>query len=360
VKAEEIFSKTMPFVWAKLLLGLVTVLISAVLFAICMGLSLLFRSDMVSLVMLLIWLSATGAVRFLIMHYIGYLFKAGHIAVIAEAITTGRVPENQLAYGKQMVTERFATANVYFAVDKLVTAAVKQIQRKIGKLGDLLSFIPGIKAVSGLAQVFVDLSLGYIDECCLGYTFYKKEQGAFKSAADGMVIYMQNWKTLLSSAAKTMAMVILGLAGITLVLFLALGIVFRLFSWPAWAAFVIVLLIALAVKTAFLDSFVLTRNMTAYMGVAPGTIITFDLYGKLCGLSAKFKELFDKGRQEQPASQPRPAYAGTGAAEWVPPPAASAVKYESAEEKPVFCGQCGAKNVRGVSFCGECGAPLRS
>jgi hypothetical protein len=67
-------------------------------------------------------------------------------------------------------------------------------------------------------------------------------------------------------------------------------------------AFAIALLIALAVKYAFIDSFVLTRTMVAYMGVAPNTAITVDLYGKLSGLSSKFKELFNKGQQEQPAS----------------------------------------------------------
>ena len=30
------------------------------------------------------------------------------------------------------------------------------------------------------------------------------------------------------------------------------------------------------------------------------TQITFDFYGKLYGLSAKFKELFQKGREEAP------------------------------------------------------------
>ncbi|MDR1204117.1 MAG: zinc ribbon domain-containing protein [Peptococcaceae bacterium] len=28
------------------------------------------------------------------------------------------------------------------------------------------------------------------------------------------------------------------------------------------------------------------------------------------------------------------------------------------EEKSAFCGQCGAKNKRGVKFCGDCGAPM--
>ena len=303
MKPGEIYAKTMPFVWAKLLLGLATVVISGVLFAILMGLAMLIKSDSLTTVMFVIWLCGIGIVRFILMHYIGYMLKAGHIAVITEAITTGSIPQNQIAYGKQMVLDRFATSNIYFAVDKLVSGAVKQIQRVIGKVGNVLSFIPGMKSITGLAQFFVDISLGYIDECCLGYTFYKQEQGAFKSAADGVVIYAQNVKKLLGSAAKTMGLVIVGLAGITLVLSLVLISLFRVFHWPGWVAFVIALLLVAAVKFAFIDSFILTRMMSAYMEEAPHTVITYDLYGKLCGFSAKFKDLFNKGQQEQPSGQ---------------------------------------------------------
>lgn len=195
--------------------------------------------------------------------------------------------------------ERFATSNVYFLVDKLLSGAVKQIQNGIGKLGDALSFIPGMGAITSLAKFFVDLSLGYIDECCLGYTFYKKDQGAFKSAADGVAIYAENWKKLLGNAAKTMALVVLGLAGITIVLFVLLSFIFRFFDWYGWVAFILAILLAVAIKSAFIDSYILVRSMVSYMELAPNTTITLDIYGKLCKLSPKFKELSDKGEEEK-------------------------------------------------------------
>jgi hypothetical protein len=205
--------------------------------------------------------------------------------------------------------------------------------------------------------------LGYVDECCLGYTFYKREQGAFKSAADAVVIYAQNWKKLLGSAAKTMAMVIIGVVVITLGLFLVFGLMFwalkgplHLPDWVGVVAFLLALLIAVAVKYAFMDSFILARTMVAYMEDAPTTAIQFDLYGKLCNMSAKFKELWNKGQKEEPGAQPvqQPAYATAGDAPAIagPPPA-------PAEEKPAFCGQCGAKNKHGAKFCGTCGANIQ-
>jgi hypothetical protein len=316
MKPGQIFFRTLPFVWAKLLLGLATVLGSVVVFAILMGIAWLLKNDGVYMVMFFIWLGATGIINFLLNHYIGYLVKAGHIAVITEAVTTGNIPDNQVEYGKQQVKERFLTSNIYFVIDKLVSRAVSQLQIGVEKVGNAMNFIPGMSAVVSIGKMFISIALGYVDECCLGYTFLKKKQSAFKSAADGVVIYWQNWKKLLKDAAKTTAIVIVLVLVVTLTVFLLFAGIFRMLGLNESAggitgviAFLLALFIAWAVKKAFIDSYILVNMMTSYMEVAPETKITFDLYNKLCGLSSKFKELFNKGQQE---GAPALEAAGTG------------------------------------------------
>ena len=127
---KSLFSKTMPFCFAKFVLGGILVLVSALLFAIMMGIGWLF-SDGGIFVALLLWLSAIKGVHWVIMHGFGYLVKAGHVAVIAETMKTGQVPANQVNYGKDMVVQRFGTSAAYFAIDKLISGAIKQIQGKI-------------------------------------------------------------------------------------------------------------------------------------------------------------------------------------------------------------------------------------
>jgi len=348
MNAREVFSKTLPFAWAKLWLGLATVAISIILLAILLGIALLFKNGGVAFFMILIWIGATKVVSFILNNYIGYLVKAGHIAVITETVVTGRVPDNQVTYGKQMVKERFLTSNIYFVIDKLVAAAVRQLQRVVQKIGNFASVVPGMDFITKIINLFISIALGYIDECCLGYTFLKKEQGACKSAADGVVIYWQNWKTLMKDAAKTTLIVIILVVASTLILFLIFGLLVALITpngWVRFGAFLIAALISWVVKTAFIDSYILVKMMVSYMEVAPSTVITFDLYDKLCGLSSKFKELFNKGKAE-----PAPAYAT----------ADGAPTYSNAtpENKPIFCGECGAQNSKGEKFCGSCGKPL--
>lgn len=357
--AKEVFSKTLQFGWIKLGLGLLNILIAVVLFAIMMGIAVLFDSGGVGAIMFIIWLSLIGIVNFFLNHYIGYLVKAGHVAVITIAFQTGQVPANPFETGKTMVKERFGTSNVYFSLDKLVAGSVKQLQRTLGRITDgLLGALPGADGVKSLMNMFLDISLGYVDECCLGYTFAHPEQNAYKLAADGVVIYFKNWKTLLKDAAKTTGVVILSFVAVTLVAFVLFGGLFRLFGWSGFMAFIISLLFAYTVKYAFIDSWILVKMMSSYMQVAPTTQITFDLYGKLCNLSKKFKELFNKG-----TSEPQPAYAGqaSGYGEQQSPaeiPQAAAPSYDPpapVSAAPRFCPSCGKALEPEKVFCGNCG-----
>lgn len=375
--AKEIFMKTLAFGWMKLGLGLLNIVIDIALFALLMGIALLMKSEGVGAVMLLVWLVLAGIVNWLLNHYIGYLLKAGHVAVISHAFKNGRIPDNPVTVGKKMVKERFGTSNVYFVLDKLVAGSVKQLQRTLGRItGGLLGALPGGGAVQSLTEMFLNISLGYIDECCLGYTFYRGDQNPYKSAADGVVIYAQNWKTLLKDAAKTTFVVILSVVVATLVAFVLFGGLFRLMGWSGFVAFILSLLLAWTVKYAFIDSWILVKMMCSYMQVAPTTVITFDLYGKLSGLSGKFKELFRKSGTEEPKAE----YGGTATAPGWPgapstaqpvattaQPAATTAQAIAEEpvpsvqtnnNRPRFCPSCGTPLTAGMAFCGNCGGRI--
>ncbi|MCL1938624.1 MAG: zinc ribbon domain-containing protein [Candidatus Azobacteroides sp.] len=347
MNAKEVFSKTLIFGWIKLGIGLLNILIALALFALLIGISYLFKSGGVGAILFFVWLGVVGIVNFFMNHYIGYLVKAGHVAVIVAAFQTNAVPADPVHTGKAMVKERFGTSNVYFIIDKLIAGSVKQLQRTLGRLsGGLFDAIPGTNGLKNLMNLFLDISLGYIDECCLGYTFNHPEQNAFKSAADGVAIYFKNWKTLLKDAAKTAFTVIISVAVITLIAFVLFGGLFRLFEWSGFVAFVISLLLAWTVKYAFVDSWILVKMMSSYMQIAPTTQITFDLYGKLCGWSTKFKELWQKGGGQTSLTPVYPLE--------VSPPTMDIANGEASVTR--FCPDCGAQSKATAAFCGSCGA----
>lgn len=350
VNAGSIFSKTIKFCLIKLMLGVGTLLISGILLAVLLGIGLLIGGD-VAVVMFFVWLVITGLINFFINRYIGYLVKAGHIAIITEAAVTGIIPDNQLEYAVARVKNKFTTANIYFGIDSLVSGAVKQLQHAVQRIGNLLGAVPGMDIIASLIKLFIDISLGYVDECCLGYTFYKEDQNAFKSAADGVVIYYQNWKKLLKNAITITLTVVITFAASAVILFFLFYALFNLII-PEYALVLAALFagfLSYVIKYSFIDSWILVKTMVTYMALAPSTEITYDLYGKLCGLSKKFKDLFQKG-----------IHTGDPVAAYETPGAYAQQQYTkpAQQPKPVFCGECGTKNRAGSKFCDNCGSKI--
>ena len=293
MKSNEIYAKTMKFVWLKLGLGLAITLVSIILLALIGGVASLFGSGEVTLIAILIWIGLTASVYGFAMHYVGYMVKAAHVAIVSTAVTTGSIPDNMFETGKTMVVQRFGAANAYLVLDRLVSGAVSQLQKTVGKIDNVFGDIPGVSAVVDFLQLFIGIALGYIDECCLGYTFYKKEDGAFKAGCDGVVIYFQNIKHLLKKAVVT-SLIVIGLTFVAWVVpFAVFGAIFSAMDIHMIFAVIIALIVALTLKSAFIDSYIMVRTMA----VAPNTEITFDLYDKLCKLSSKFKSLFTKANE---------------------------------------------------------------
>lgn len=301
MKANDVFRKTMNFVWMKLALGGAAILFSIVVGLIMLGLSSLDDTGVFSVYALMIWLVVSLAGVGISQHYLGYILKAGHIAVVTRLLSTGSLPENSFEYARETVKKKFATAAAYLAVDRLVSGAVKQINGGLDIVGNILGKIPGMDSLVSFAKTFVNIALGNVDECCMAYTFYKGEQSAFKSAADGVVIYFQNWKTILKNALKTALIMFLLSTVAGLVLVAVVVAILSATGMPGFNAFfaavILAVMIVEIVKSSVIDSYTMVCMVCAYMQEAPTTEITFDLYDKLCRLSSKFKSLFQKAEQ---------------------------------------------------------------
>lgn len=299
MKTKDLYFGTMKFVWLKLALGAALTLGAIILFALFALIGSLFGQGGAA-VGFILWLVSSVALYRFAMSYVGYLIKAGHVAVIAEAISSGAIPENQFEWGKNAVKSRFAMSNVYFVIDRLVSGAVRQLQNGVENIASLFDSIPGISSVAAFVKLFIGVALGYIDECCLGYCFLQKDEGAFKSSCDGVVIYFQNAKQLLKNALKVAAVVMLTTL-VALVIPAALFLLlFKAIGWSPLAAVILAVFVAAFVRSAFIDSYIMIDMMKHYMDVVPETEISFDLYGKLCRLSGKFKKLFEKAKAETP------------------------------------------------------------
>jgi len=246
------------------------------------------------------------------------MIKMGHVAVIVQLLRTGKIPEGKgmVAYGKDQVTASFGASNVAFVVDKMVHAAVRQIQRWIMRIGNIFKFVPGSQYVIGIINTIMSVSLNYIDEAIMSYIFLRKsekrEETVWKSAADGVVLYAQNWKGVLKAA--TGSVVFIYAFNIILFLIFVFPLIFLsniissgtpgLGSLLGFLAVVGAYILTTMLTRALIDPIVTVIMVRNYQMGIRNLEPAMDLQQKLLGISSRFKRLFNKAEEEEAVATP--------------------------------------------------------
>ncbi|MFP9062535.1 hypothetical protein ACLI4R_18710 [Natrialbaceae archaeon A-chndr2] len=305
-KATGIYFKTMPFVLLRMGIGVLLGLATVLYFGILGFLAYTFFSESISgviaiiglLIALFIFIKAWN----LFARYVLYLVKAGHIAVIAHIIDTGEVPSNQISYGTGQVKEHFKEASALFAVDMVVKAVIKQFNKRVVSFADLVSFVPNLKQIIQIIAKAITIAASYIDEAIIAYMFISEEENRWKSAGDGLVLYAKTWKSVLGSTL----LIVFGMYAVALVMFLALSPVagllgglsttFELIGWVVIAG------VLLTIYSGFLKPWVKTVVITTFLIEAQDETPDSQTRRYIEERSDKFKELLERGEQEETES----------------------------------------------------------
>ncbi len=231
-----------------------------------------------------------------IREYILYVVKAGHIAVMVHLIDGKEVPngQDQIAYAKDVVKQRFAEANILFVLDQLVKGAIRAITGLIGGIAAFLP-IPGLGGLVSFINTVIRLSLTYVDEIILGYNIRINSSSPFETARQGVVLYAQNGKTMVKNAIW-LAVIMWGVSFVIFLLMLAPAAAIMWFipgQLGGWA-FVLAILLAWAFKAAFIEPFAIACLMQVYFKTIEGQVPNAEWDQRLAEASSKFRELKEK------------------------------------------------------------------
>ncbi len=140
-----------------------------------------------------------GTAAKLIRRYVVYLVRAAHIGVITRLAVDGDIPKGttQFGYGGGVVFDNIVRVSLLFGVDRLVAAVLKAFNKSMFKL--VGGVIPGVKMGEGFVKQLLDYSVGYVDEAILSYSLLYPDRSPWATARDALVLYVQNWKTILGS-----------------------------------------------------------------------------------------------------------------------------------------------------------------
>ena len=231
-----------------------------------------------------------------IREYILYIVKAGHIAVMVHLIDGRDVPggQDQIAYARDVVSRRFAEANILFVLDQLVKGAIRAITGLIGGIAAFLP-IPGLGGLVSFVNTVIRLSLTYVDEIILGYNIRINSASPFETARQGVVLYAQNGKTMVKNAIW-LAVIMWGVSFVIFLLMLAPAgaILYLMPGQLAGWAFVLAIVFAWAFKAAFIEPFAIASLMQVYFKTIEGQVPNPDWDRRLGEASSKFRELKDK------------------------------------------------------------------
>ena len=231
--------------------------------------------------------------------YILYIVKAGHIAVLVKLIDGEAVPDGQgqITYASEVVKARFAQSSVLFAVDQLVKGVLGAIVGIVQGVASLLP-IPGLQNLVGLVRAFLRISVGLVDEVILAHAIRTEAINPWVSAREALVLYAQNYPTMLRNAAWLTVITYLLAFVVFLVMLAPAGLIVWLLpgGWSA-GGFIFALVFAWAVKAALIEPFAIACMMQVFFRVTAGQTPDPEWENRISGVSRKFNELKQRAIQ---------------------------------------------------------------
>lgn len=293
--------RTMPILLVRLGVMLVFWVVALIYLAIAFAVAYLVGQavPLIGVILFIVALVAVGPIYNLAYRYVFYTIKAAHIAVVAELLTNGQLPDgvNQLSYGKQRVEERFGEVNAMFVVDELVNGVVHAFTNTVYSM---TAWLPG-ETLDTLVRVLnriIQFAMNYIDEAIMARSFYRTDGSVWENARDGLVLYAQVWKPILVNAIALMALSYLPFIVALVVFALPVGLLLNLIS-PQLAGWSIIFLLILAymVKVAVGDAFAMTAIVAAYQRETANLTPNPDMTAQLEAVSDQFRDLTQRARE---------------------------------------------------------------
>ncbi len=219
----QIYKKILSFSLFKLLVDFVSL---AILIGACVaGFFIANASTSRALIGLVIGFVIGIILAILISVFISNRIKAAQIAMMVKGITEGQLPERSFSEGFKEIKGRFGKITAFFFVTNAIKGIFRQIGQAINKIGTAIGGNVGNGITSAIDSA-VQTLLSYLCDCCLAWTFYRKEQNTAIAACEGAVIFFKHGKTLVRNVGRIFG---LGAASFLLIGGAFFGISFAIF-----------------------------------------------------------------------------------------------------------------------------------
>lgn len=199
----QVYKRTLSFSLVMFLVDLLALIIVAG-FATA-GFFIMNKSNDMALIGLVIGLVIGIIIAVLINIFISNRIKAAQIGMMAKGVVDNELPEDVFKAGFAEVKGRFAKITAFFMVTNAIKSIFRQLGRMLNQVGTALGGDTG-NAVTSAIDTAIQVLIGYLCDCCLGWVMYNKEKGTARAACEGAVIFFKHGKTLIRNVGRIFGM----------------------------------------------------------------------------------------------------------------------------------------------------------
>ena len=131
--------------------------------------------------------------------------KAAQIAMMVKGVDEGNLPDHTFSAGMTEVKGRFGKITAFYFITNAIKGIFRQIGRGINKIGTAVGGQVGDTVTSAIDSA-IQVLIGYLCDCCLGWILYRQEVNSFKAGCEGAVIFFKHGKTLFRNIGRIFGM----------------------------------------------------------------------------------------------------------------------------------------------------------
>ena len=199
----EVYKKTLSFSLLKFAVDLFTMVVVAGCMA--AGFFIMNTTTDKALIGLVIGLIIGIILSVLISIFITNRIRAAQIIMMTYGVVDGKIPDNAFSQGFKELHGRFGKITVFFIIEHAIKGIFRQIGRGLDKLGRAVGGDVGESVTSAINSA-IQILIGYMCDCCMGWILYRKDVNGFKAGCEGAVIFFKHGKTLLRNIGRIFGM----------------------------------------------------------------------------------------------------------------------------------------------------------
>jgi hypothetical protein len=243
-------------------------------------------------------LLAGGWIWGTILRYVLHMIACGHVAVLTELITQGRIGdgnEGQFAYGRRIVMARFGEVAALFGISMLVRGVLRAFHNALDTLSEWLP-TPGVSTIVGLVNTILAAATRYLDKVVLSYDLARGGDDPRRNVQDGLIYYCQNAKPILTTSVWMVVVERSLSLLLCLLLLVPAGFLTMVLPDPirengAVVTILVAALLAATLRSAFIQPLFLICVMIRFHALVHDQPINATWVGYLDGLTDKFRKI---------------------------------------------------------------------